>query len=256
MKKLCLLLLGLMLILPAFSQTEKGYVYLKNGTILKGRYAYSEDLQKIKIQSSGNLWIFDAAEVDSISSRRVRTMEDGMQGTTQRKFFYRTELGVLAGNSDNSQSAPFSITGSVNYQIDTRFSAGLGLGVEFLKESYMPVFANLEYKFRSLASSPYVFLKAGYQVPIEESNAVYYDVVPLWMSYWPYPDVSGNDPLDAKGGFLINPGVGYQHMFSPGFGMTFAVGYQFHRLSYSGIDDYDLDIDYKRVTVKVGIIFN
>ena len=255
MKKLCLLFLGLVLLQPAFSQTEKGYVYLKNGTIIKGRYAYTEDQQKIKIQSAGNLWIFEAAEVDSITSRRMRTVENTIQQNLNRKFFYRAELGVLVGNSDNSQTAPFSMTGSVNYAFDSQISLGLGLGFEFFKESYMPVFANLEYKFRAYPSSPYIFLKAGYEVPLEESNAIYYDVVPMWYSYWPYPGVT-QEGFDCNGGVLINPGVGYQQMFSPGFGMNFAVGYQFHRLNYSGENDYNLYIDYNRLTIKLGIIFN
>jgi len=257
MKKLCLLLLALVLVLPAISQTEKGYVYLKNGTIIKGRYVYSEDRQKISIQSAGNLWIFDAAEVDSISNYKKHSMQDFSLQQNSSKFFYRIEAGVLKGNSDNSQKAPFSLTGSVNYQADPHFSVGLGFGVEFLKESYMPVFANFEYRLRNNPASPYLFLKAGYQVPLEDSNDIYYDVYPLWMSYMPWPYDYGVSGFDCKGGILINPGVGYQQMFSPNFGMSFSVGYQFHRLNYTADeDDYELDIDYNRLTIKLGIIFN
>jgi len=54
---------------------------------------------------------------------------------------------------------------------------------------------------------------------------------------------------------MINPGAGYQRMFSSGFGMSFAFGYQFHRLHYSGENDYGLDIDYNRLTIKLGFIF-
>jgi hypothetical protein len=255
MKKLCLLLLTLVLALSAFSQAKKGYVYLKDGTIIKGRYIYSGDHQKISIQSAGNLWIFDVGEVDSISANRSRVPKTFETLAPVSGFFYRAELGVLVGNSDNSQDAPFSLTGSVNYQLDPHFSVGAGLGVEFLKESYMPVFANFEYKLRKSVSTPYVFLKAGYEVALEESNAVYYDIVPLWYSYWPYPDYS-QENFKTGGGFLINPGVGYQQMFSPNLGMNFSVGYQFHRLNYSGENDYELDIDYNRVTIKLGIIFN
>ena len=257
MKKLCLLLLALILVLPAISQTEKGYVYLKNGTIIKGRYIYSEDHQKISIQSAGNLWIFDAAEVDSISSRKSQGLQDFTIQQNSSKFFYRIEAGVLKGNSDNSQDAPFSLTGSVNYQVQPHFSVGLGLGVEFLKESYMPVFVNLEYKLRAQASTPYLFLKAGYQVPLEDSNEIYYDVYPLWYDYVSWNYVIPQSSYDCKGGFLFNPGVGYQHMFSRNFGINFAVGYQFHRLNYSADDgDYELDIDYNRLSIKLGIIFN
>jgi len=256
MKNLCLLLLALLFYLPSKSQSEKGYVYLKNGSIVKGRYAYVDNQQKIRIQSAGNLWIFDASEIDSISPKRIKTLDDLTQLESNSKLFYRTELGVLVGNSDNSQEAPFSVTASVNYALSPKFSVGAGLGLEFLKESYMPLFANVEYRFRNTLSSPYVFLKAGYQLPLEESNAVYYDIIPAWSSVWPWPNNYGNGNFDADGGFLINPGVGYQHMFSPGFGMTFAVGYQFHRLNYSGENDYELDIDYNRLTIKLGIVFN
>ena len=255
MKNFCLLLLGVLFYLPSFSQTGKGYVYLKNGTILKGRYTYSENQQKIRIQSAGNLWIFDASEIDSVSSKRIKTFDDLNQPLSNSKLFYRTELGVLVGNSDNSQEAPFSVTASINYALFPKFSVGGGLGIEFLKESYMPVFANVEYRFRNTASSPYIFMKAGYEFALGESNAVYYDVVPLWMSYWPWPGIGADEPLEANGGFMINPGVGYQHMFSSGFGMTFGIGYQFLRLNYSAEDDYELHIDYNRLTLKLGIIF-
>ncbi|MFV0590737.1 MAG: hypothetical protein ACK5M7_05085 [Draconibacterium sp.] len=256
MKKLCLLWSLFFVSLAAFPQAEKGYIYLKKGTVLKGKYSYSPDQKNVSVFSAGNLWVFTRNEIDTISANRIGNAPGFFQTMPDSKFFYRIELGVLVGNADNSQNAPLSISGSVNYQLLPRFSVGAGVGIEFLKESFMPVFANLEYRLHEFPSSPYVFLKAGYQVPIEESNAVYYDVVPNWMSYWPWPGTSGTEPLDSKGGFLINPGIGYQHMFSPGFGMNFAVGYQFHRLNYSGENDYELDIDYNRLTIKLGIIFN
>ncbi|MDX8338821.1 hypothetical protein SLH46_06490 [Draconibacterium sp. IB214405] len=256
MKKLIVLLCLSVLVLSVFAQTEKGHVYLKNGSIIKGKYSYFNDGKQLKVGSAGNVWIFDADEVDHIASKREgKTMFDEDM-VTDVKWFFRTDLGVLAGNSDNSQSAPFSITGSANYVITPNFSAGLGFGVEFLKESYMPVFANFEYRFRKQLTSPYVFFKAGYQVPTEDSNEIYYDVYPIWSSFAPWPSDMGQDGLDCRGGVLFNPGLGFQQMLSPNFGLNFAVGYQFHRLNYEGENDYSLDIDYNRVTVKIGIIFN
>ena len=119
----------------------------------------------------------------------------------------------------------------------------------------MPVFANIEYKFRDSYSTPYLFFKAGYMVSIDESRALYYDVYPVWSSFRPWGDWE-NDGLEGKGGVLLNPGLGYQRMFSPNMGMTFTFGYQFHRLHFKGEEDYALDIDYNRLTIKIGIIFN
>lgn len=256
MKKLIVLLCLSVLSLSVFAQSEKGHVYLKNGSIIKGKYSYFNNGKQLKVESAGNVWIFDADDVDHIASKREGETMFNEDAVTDAKWFFRTELGVLAGNSDNSQTAPFSITGSVNYLVNPNFSAGLGLGVEFLKESYMPVYANFEYRFRKQQTSPYVFLKAGYQVPIEDSNEIYYDVYPIWSSFAPWPGDMAQNGFDCKGGVLINPGVGFQQMFSRNFGMNFAVGYQFHRLSYDGDNDYSLDIDYNRATVKIGIIFN
>jgi hypothetical protein len=255
MRKISLLLFGVAICNLIYAQTEKGYVFLKNGSVVKGKYIYSSDKQKLNVQSAGNLWIFESHEIDSIVSKRQRLENHLEQDISTSIFFYRTEIGVLAGNAENSQSAPFSVTGSINYKITQQASVGAGFGVEFLKESYLPLYANFEYKFRQAWSTPFVFVKAGYQVAIEDSRELYYDVYPPWASYVPWPAETENENLKAKGGILFNPGVGYQRIFSSGFGMSLAMGYQFHRLQYKGEEDYHLDIDYNRLSIRIGIIF-
>lgn len=259
MKKLCILFLTVIMGFPVFAQPQKGYVYLKNGTILKGKFQYSDDLSKLQIESAGNLWIFKADEVERVSSKKAQLDETFQASVSDSHFNVHTELGVLAGNSENSQSAPFSFSSTLNYSILPQLSAGLGIGFEFLKETYLPAFINIEYKLRNSFSTPYFFLKTGYEVPIEDSNPVYnYDVQPYYyydIMPWPNPGYY-SDEMDTKGGFMINPGIGYQRMYSSGFGMSLAFGYQFHRLSYKGEKDYRLDMDYNRLTIKLGFIFN
>lgn len=258
MKKLCILLFTMCFVFPVFAQPQKGYVYLKNGSIIKGRYQYTEDLSKLRIESAGNIWIFEAGEIEKVTSKKELQGFTFEEQETNPSLFFRTEIGILAGSSENSQTAPFSITGAANYRITPELSAGLGVGIEFLKESYLPAFINIEYKFRDSYSTPYLFLKTGYEVPLEESNEIYGEIPVYYDYYWPgyWNYYNNNQPLDTKGGFMINPGIGYQRMFSQGLGMSFAFGYQFHRLGYSGEDNYHLDIDYNRLTIKLGIIFN
>jgi hypothetical protein len=255
MKKLCLLLLIAIITYPVFAQPQKGYVYLKNGTILKGKYQYTDDLSKLKIESAGNIWIFQADEIEKVSTKKEQLTNTFEEENWNSPLTLRTEIGVLVGNSGNSQTAPFSFSTALNYTIIPKLSAGLGIGLEFLKETYLPAFINMEYKFRDSYSTPYVFLKTGYEVPLEESNEVY-NVVQPYYYYDIMPRYDNNTTLDTKGGFVINPGIGYQHMFSSDFGMSFAFGYQFHRLSYTGENDYQMDVDYNRLTVKLGVIFN
>lgn len=255
MKKLCLFLIAAFPIFSVFAQSEKGVVYLKNGTMLKGRYLYFDNSEKVKVESAGNIWVFPVNEIDTVVNRRAARNQEMKETFNTRKLFVHAELGVLAGNSENSQSAPLSVSGSLNYAVLPNFSAGAGIGVEFLKESYLPVFLNMEYKFRESVSTPYLFLKGGYQVPLEESREMYYNVYPAWNSIWPGP-APDYENLDPKGGILFNPGIGYLHYFSPGFGMSVAFGYQFNRLHYESENDYGLDIDYNRLSIKIGILFN
>lgn len=258
MKKLCLLLIATLIVFPVFAQPQKGYVYLKNGTILKGKYQYTDDLSKLRIESAGNLWIFQADEIEKVTSNKAELNKAFEEPALNSPFSLRTEIGVLAGNSGNSQTAPFSFSTALNYTVIPKLSVGAGIGLDFLKETYLPAFVNIEYKLRNSWSTPYLFLKTGYEVPLEESNQMYGGVQPVYYyDIWPGPwPQNNNEPLDTKGGFMINSGLGYQRMFSSGFGMSFAFGYQFHRLSYSGENDYQLDIDYNRLTIKLGIIFN
>ncbi|QGY45187.1 hypothetical protein GM418_16355 [Maribellus comscasis] len=254
MKKLLLFFFAIFVAFPVFSQLEKGHIHLKNGTVLKGKYQFSDD--KIHIISAGNLWTFEASEVDTIIDTRNKKLNFNRDFSVESALFYRIEAGLLIGNSQNSQSAPFSLTGSVNYRFEPRFSLGAGFGAEFFNESYLPVFLNLEYKLNDNFSSPYVFLKGGYQIALEDGSMFYYDVYPAWNSIWP-GYYYAHDNLNAKGGVLIHPGVGYTHMFSSGIGMSFAFGYQFHRLQYKAEeDDYRLDVDYNRLVIKIGILFN
>ena len=258
MKNLCVVLFLAIITFPVFAQPQKGYVYLKNGTILKGKYQYTKDLSKLQIESAGNLWIFQADEVERVTSKRVAFNETSAEQKVESPFYLRTELGVLAGNSENSQSTPFAFSSAINYTIIPKLSAGLGIGFEFLKETYLPAFVNIEYKLRDSYSTPYLFLKTGYEVPIEDTNPIYNNgIQPLYYDYmpWTYPN-NYNQEMDAKGGFMINPGIGFHRMFSAGFGMSFAFGYQFQRLSFKGENDYRLDIDYNRLTIKLGFIFN
>ena len=101
-------------------------------------------------------------------------------------------------------------------------------------------------------------MQVGYVLPVEESRRYYYDVVPYSYSssIWPGPWYDGQNELDAKGGMLLNPGIGVRTMFNANFGMTFSFGYRYTRLKYKGDLDYNLLVDYNRLSLKLGIIFN
>lgn len=240
-------------------QSRKGKVFMKNGSIVKGKITESVETSTIRIQSAGNLWVFPLNEIDKIDYSVVNPEKE--EPTTSSNISNHTQIGILSGNSENSQKAPFFMHSSLNFRVDDKIKVGFGSGVEFLKETHLPVFANIEYKFRNTRFSPYLSFKAGYCFPLEDSRTVYYDVVPYYASssssiIWPGYNYYGNMNLKAKGGVLINPTFGIIDMFSPNFGMSFSIGYRYTRLHYTGEKDYRLDVDYNRLSISFGIIFN
>ena len=252
MKKILILLLTGLFLMPAFAQKgKKDIVYLKSGGIIKGQLITS-DLDRIKINSSGNQWVFKTADVDSVSkySKVVR------EQSPNQKYFFDTSMGVLIGNSGNSQKAPFSFMTSFNYKVVDKLYLGAGLGTEFFNESYMPVFGQFRYKFRETRFTPIVNLQVGYQLPLEKESRENFNnyYVDYSSSYW--PGYQTNQRLKTEGGFLINPSIGFQQFTSDNFGWFFTVGYRHHQLNYSGDNGYKLETNFSRLSLKIGFIFN
>jgi hypothetical protein len=172
------------------------------------------------------------------------------------KWFNITELGVMVGDPNNSQTAPMAFSSSLYRHTWKNLYTGAGIGLEFYKESYLPLSVSLLYKLRNTRFTPIAALKGGYALAVGESRSLYYDVVPnnLYRSdiIWPGPWPQSQSKLDAKGGFLVEPTLGFIRQSNSGLGFTMAFGYRFHRLHYSGENDYRLFIDYNRFLIKLG----
>ncbi|MFY1613154.1 hypothetical protein ACOMSG_09995 [Macellibacteroides fermentans] len=243
---------------------EKGYIHMKDGSVVKGKYIYSSDLEKIRIMQGKESKIIDASEVEKITLNKpeAATRQAREKGDAEffdirpAKWFNLSEGGVMIGNPDNEHKAPFLFHSSMNYSFRNNLSAGAGIGVEFYNETYLPVFANLLYKFNNRKVSPFVSLQAGYLIALENKTRIsggYYPYDYL-SSYWPQPITRDN--LDAQGGFLINPSAGLFFKTSHGYGITLSAGYRFHQLRFSDNSDYKLRADYNRLSIKLGILFH
>ena len=175
------------------------------------------------------------------------------------KFTNFTEAGVLVGNSFDEKKAPFIFHSSLNYGLFKNLSAGVGIGFEFLKETYMPVTANVMYQFRKNNSIfPFLRLRTGYQVALENTTIVnIYDYWPSLSSlYYPYyPYYNTIEKLKAKGGWMFDPSVGITVYTRAGIGFSFAAGYRYQKLKYSVKDDYIIWTEYNRLMLTLGITF-
>lgn len=250
MKKILIILLSLFVFFPAIAQKSgKDLVYLKSGGIIKGKLSVNNS-EKVRINSAGNEWVFNISEVDSV----VQFSNKQKTADVSNYFFIDNSIGFLVGNSGNNQKAPFTFMSSVNFRLTENVFAGFGLGAEFLDESYMPAFGQLQYRFRNSNFTPFVNLQLGYMVALEEGNKENYYNYYSVSSIWPYPQ-QGNK-LSADGGLMFSPSVGFQKFTSDNFGWFFSFGYRHHKLNYSGENEYKLETNYSRLSLKIGFIFN
>jgi hypothetical protein len=171
-------------------------------------------------------------------------------GQAFKGYFNITDMGLLIGSTQNRHPAPYSFMTTNGYHISEQLSLGLGIGVEFLSGSYMPIVLDARYYVRKTGFSPFFSLYGGYALALDDDGSNGYGYVT--DVYWPYQDYQ---PYQAKGGWLLNPGFGIRNMFGENFGIIFSAGYRLQRLYYTAGEQKRLMVDYNRLSVKIGIIF-
>lgn len=199
----------------------------------------------------------------SIVQIQAQTETNSIQNTQNNKdievlkqiptgLFNVTTIGVLSGSSQNRQVAPFSFQSLMLYQFDEHIVAGLGLGIDFLEETYLPLVIDFRYYLRGTRFSPFVYTQMGYSIPTEKSASQ--DIINDHYSIWPgpYPQPEDVEPL---GGFQLNPGFGIRHMFHSDFGLEISFSYRYQRLNYQYGSSTRLEMDYTRLNIRIGILF-
>lgn len=167
-------------------------------------------------------------------------------------YFNLTDVGFLIGSPDNARIAPFSFMTVNGAHLTEQFSLGLGLGLEFPTGSYMPIVVDARYYLRNESFSPFFSLYSGYAVPLDDDGYYAWQYAYDYSSSFYYEDYQS---LTPRGGWLVNPGFGFRHMFGPNFGVIFGMGYRFQRLYYQGTGDRQVITDYSRLSLKFGITF-
>ncbi len=168
---------------------------------------------------------------------------------TNKNISVKVEMGVLAGNNDNEKPAPFSVLGTVNLGVTQQLLIGGGVGIEFLNETGMPVFASAEYRWKKTPTTPFLFARGGYYIALDNQQKNIPNLQHLYQ-------ISSISDLDAKGGWLANAGLGYIYEANSKLTLSMALSYRYQRLSYE-MDkfNYQLHADYHRLSIHFGIIF-
>ena len=190
---------------------------------------------------------------ENSESNNNKIPEDEKKNNYSIKGYYNvTDMGFLIGSTYNMNVAPFSLLTVNGYQFTENFGLGIGVGIEFFSECYLPLVLDARYYFRKASFSPFAFFHGGYLFALDSdaNTNIVYDHYYMWSSYMPpYREVK------PKGGWMLNPGLGIRNMFNEHFGFTFSVGYRFQSLQYKYNDDSQLFQKINRLDLKIGFIF-
>ncbi len=201
-------------------------VYLKNGTILKGRII-EQNNETIKIEIiDGTILAYSASEVEKITKddKWIRVKESDFSFRIKEKGFYHSLNVGLSGIHVYPLYVGTKIHYTAGYQWKNRIAIGLGFGFDRYQllfqsniEKFAPLYVETKFYLRKKPFSPYYSLQAGHTLP--DSGGTYIHSIfgfrfpsrsklafttELGGSY----QQNGPDPiLDAIGSFTIRLGL-------------------------------------------------
>jgi len=237
-----LIFLSILIAGMTLSAQEVDHLYLKNGSVIRGKILEIEPADHVKIQDQcGNLWYYKFEDVEKITKEQFR--KEGLKFkedlTFNTGFANITSLGFLAGSNANSQVAPFSLLMVNGYRNSLGIFTGIGIGIEFLNTNYVPLFADLRYDFLDGDVVPYAVLKGGYSLPMisrQSENQIKYIY---------------------SGGPLVGAGVGLKIKSRDHFAWDISLMYRYQRTSYKEIyewndQEYEYSDIYNRIEIRLG----
>jgi hypothetical protein len=196
MKKLFAVAIMLVFILFQLSaQKSNDVLYLKNGSIIKGSLLEVIDNQYKFKTSDGSVFIYSTSEVEKFSNEAFK-----FEGRKESGVGFVLEAGFLVGAQNTEFDAPFSFNILGDVTINTKEIIGLGSGVEFVGQPFMPLFIEYKHLFSGRKSTPFIFARGGklFHLNGEDQTSDFY--------YQQY-----NDRISYSGGpsFTLGSGISW-----------------------------------------------
>jgi hypothetical protein len=230
------------IIFPLNAQKSKDVLYLKNGSMIYGKLMeVSENQYKIKT-AEGNIFIYSLPEVDKFVNETPL-----FDGRKKSGAGFALEAGVLAGAQSSNFDTPFSFNFLGNYTLNTKDIFGLGSGVEYLGQSFMPLFLEYKHLISEKKTAPFIFMRVGKLFHLH-GDAEKTD------SYYPQYNI----PKSYEGGFSFTIGTGISWAKEDSeSSLSFA--YRNAHTSYDELNYNNQTVTYKnaynRLEIKFGFRF-
>jgi hypothetical protein len=232
--------LGFLVAAVALQAQEADHVYLKSGSVIRGKILEIEPAHHVRIEDlCGNIWFYGITDVDKITSEPFQVNSaQPVQGFGQG-FVNMTSLGFLVGASSNMQTAPFSLVMVNGWRSSMGLFAGMGVGIEFLNTTYVPLFADLRYDLGRGDVVPFLLARGGYALPTNKGYSEY-DIDYAYAS-----------------GPTVAAGAGLKIRTRTHFAWDIELMYRYLQTSYSetyGWNDqvYRYTDKYNRIEIRIG----
>jgi hypothetical protein len=156
-------------------------------------------------------------------------------------IFIQSDIGILAGSNNMELKNPISYNLSIHYRFANGVSAGIVSGVEFYNATFIPIMGEVRYSHIRNNEGPFVFFQCGQTILLEKKVRV------DWMDY------------NFTGGYVVNPGIGYQFKPWGKASLVLSVGYRVQKYSRevdNGMGYYPKIIErYNRLNLRIGFLF-
>ena len=230
------------IIFPLSAQKTKDVLYLKNGSIIYGKLLEATDsLYKIRIYD-GSIFIYPSHEVEKFVNEIPL-----YEGRKKSGLGFVVEAGVLTGAQSSDYKTPFSFNFLANITSNTRNIYGMGSGVEYLGQPFMPVFLEYKFLFSDRKTTPFIFFRGGklFHLNGDAQNSDYIN-----------PQNSYKISYEGGGSFTIGTGISWVRDYSETY-LSFA--YRNVHTSYSQNNYNNQPVTYKtsynRLEIKLGLRF-
>lgn len=244
--RLPLALLWMLCLLPLNGQKQEvDVVHLINGEAYRGRILDQPDPEIVQLETLClNTRIFKLGDI-RYTDREEINLTTYLYGAKKppRGYFNRTDLGVLVGSGQNQQNAILSIQMVNGYRFGSRFYPGIGAGIEFYEQAYVPLFADFGLSLTRGRVSPVFRASAGFAVSLED------------------PPETWGSRTDNRGGPLCGLGLGTSIRTGASSAFVVSLVYRFQSLHYVYTEDWNEDVlnlerRFNRIAIRLGFMFD
>lgn len=226
------------------AQSKEDVVYLKNGSILRGKVTETVTGKYTTIEIVGRNLV-----VVPDSALKLIQLDQFVHSADRENKASAVEMAAsisFFGGSRNSAGCSF-IT---SYRFPFRLSVGAGFGNEWFNQQQIPFIADFKYCFLKGSWSPFVYAQTGYAVPLNQQSN---------YTYW------NNQHTDYHGGVLFGTGGGLRFDFARHNALIFSLGYRYQKTktvtdndpwSNSSQSETIVYDEFNRLTFSFGFLFN